>query len=147
MGARTRVILRTLPSLLCWTDAFQTSSAGYPRLAGTSWVALLISARTSDIAMFLDRSPAGLDPLPSPYHVHFAATLDALEGDERVRAARLSRSLARETADAASDLALILAAADDAFDTFVDGWSRWLAAVVPVLVANDIPGSRLIYMR
>ena len=94
--------------------------------------------------MYLDRSPAGLDPLPSPYHIHFAAVIDALEGDERVRAAWLSGSLARGTADAASDLDLILAVADDAFDSFVDGWSRWLAAVVPVLVANEIPGSRLI---
>lgn len=96
------------------------------------------------MVMFLDRSPAGLDPLPSPYHVHFATILDALEGDERVRAAWLSGSLARGTADAASDLDLILAVADDAFDSFVDGWSPWLATVVPVLVANEIPGSRLI---
>lgn len=94
--------------------------------------------------MFLDRSPAGLDPLPSPYHTHYAAVLGALEADERVRAAWLSGSLARGTADAASDLDLILAVADDTFDGFVDGWSHWLAAVVPVLIGNEIPGTRLI---
>lgn len=36
------------------------------------------------------------------------------------------------------------AVADGTFDGFVDGWSRWLAAVVPVLVADQVPGSRLI---
>ena len=94
--------------------------------------------------MFIDRSPAVLEPLPARYHVHFDALLAALEGDDRVRAVWLSGSLARGSADAASDLDLILAVADDGFDEFVDGWSRWLQKVAPMLIAKEIPGSRLI---
>lgn len=85
-----------------------------------------------------------LRPLPEPYHRHFARILEIVEPDERIRGLWLSGSLARGTADAGSDLDLVLAIADDRFDEFVDGWRDWLARITPTLVARAIPNSKLV---
>lgn len=85
-----------------------------------------------------------LAPLPAPYHEHLRRIVDVVEPDQRIRGLWLSGSIARGTADAGSDLDLLLAIADDEFDTFIDHWRGWLVEISPTLVAKDIPGSRLI---
>ncbi|GAB3742941.1 aminoglycoside 6-adenylyltransferase [Microlunatus parietis] len=86
-----------------------------------------------------------LRPLPEPYHRHFARILEVVESDRRIRGLWLSGSLARGTADAGSDLDLVLAVADEEFDAFVEGWRDWLARITPTLVAKAIPNSKLVF--
>lgn len=90
-------------------------------------------------------TPAAMEPLPIKYHELLARVIDVAEPDPRIRGLWLSGSLARGTADAGSDLDLVLAIADDAFDDFVDGWRHWLDMITPTLVANAIPGSNLVF--
>src|SRR5699024_3344029 len=79
-----------------------------------------------------------------PYHKHLHRIVDLVGPDQRIRGLWLSGSIARGTADAGSDLDLLLAIADDEFDTLIDQWRGWLAKITPTLVAKNIPGSRLI---
>jgi predicted nucleotidyltransferase len=57
--------------------------------------------------------------------------------DERVRGVWLSGSLARGTADRASDLDLLVAVADDAHDDFAASWRSWLAEITPTVLAEE----------
>lgn len=93
----------------------------------------------------LDRQvSSALAPLPTAYHGHLHRLVEVVEPDERIRGLWLSGSIARGTADPGSDLDLVLAIADDAFDEFIADWRGWLATVTSTLLAKDIPGSRLI---
>lgn len=91
-----------------------------------------------------NRHPAILAVLPAGYQRLFDRTVEVLAGDERVRALWLSGSLARGTADAASDLDLLLAVADEEHERFEAEWRTWLAAITPTLIARPLafaPGS------
>ena len=90
--------------------------------------------------MIVDPDPPGLAVLPDSYRVLFRRLLDTAAGDERIRAVWLSGSLGRGVADAGSDLDVVLAVADDAFDEFVAGWRAWLARVTPTVLARELPG-------
>ena len=43
------------------------------------------------------------------------------------------------SADAASDLDLIVAVADDELDGFATAWEDWLAAITPTVLAKPLP--------
>lgn len=95
--------------------------------------------------MTVDDVTSALAPLPTPYHHHFSRIRGAVAADPRIRGLWLSGSLARRTADAGSDLDLVLTVDDEHHDAFVDGWRGWLDGLLPVLLAKDIPRSRLIF--
>ena len=82
--------------------------------------------------------------LPEGYQALFARAREVLASDERVRGLWLGGSLARGTADAASDLDLIVAVADDAHAEFAASWREWLADITPTVLAGELafaPGS------
>lgn len=83
-------------------------------------------------------------PLPEPYHRHLARIVAAVEDDDRIRALWLSGSSARGTADAASDLDLIITVTAEAYDSFAADWREWWEALVPTLIAGRVPGSGLV---
>lgn len=86
-----------------------------------------------------------LAPLPEPYHRLYERVLAVCEPDERIRGLWLSGSLARGTADAGSDLDLVVALQDDSYDDFVETWRGWLETVTPILLAKRIPAQKLIF--
>ena len=90
--------------------------------------------------MFTDREPASLGPLPAGYRALFGRLLDVAADDDRVRAVWLSGSAGRGVADAGSDLDVMLAVADEAFDEFAASWPDWLARVTPTVLARALPG-------
>ena len=61
------------------------------------------------------------------------------EADERVRGVWLSGSLARGTADAASDLDLLVAVRDEDLEPFAAEWRVWLEAITPTVLAEALP--------
>ena len=75
--------------------------------------------------------------LPAGYQQLFARAVDVLGSDERVRAVWLSGSLARGTADAASDLDLLVGVADEHHEAFAGSWRTWLAAITPTVLADE----------
>lgn len=83
--------------------------------------------------------PAALAVLPTGYQALFDAAVDVLVADERVRALWVHGSVGRVEADASSDLDLILAVADDAFDDLWGAWPSWLAAITPTVIARPLP--------
>lgn len=86
-----------------------------------------------------------LAPLPEAYQRLYAQVRTFCEPDQRIRGLWLSGSLARGTADAGSDLDLLLAVRDDDYPSFVEGWQAWLGKLTPTLLARQIPaGDRLI---
>jgi hypothetical protein len=86
-----------------------------------------------------------LQPLPATYHQLFGRVVQVAESDQRIRSLWLSGSVARGTADAGSDLDLLLAIDDDHFEEFVAHWREWVGRVTTVLLAKTIPGSNLIF--
>ena len=62
-----------------------------------------------------------------------------LSSDDRVRGLWLSGSLARGTADGASDLDLLVAVRDEDHQAFVDTWRTWLGAITLTVVARRLP--------
>jgi hypothetical protein len=87
---------------------------------------------------------SALAVLPPAYRALFERTRRVAEDDARVRALWLGGSLARGDADAASDLDLLLAVADDAHAEFARDWRAWLARITPTLIARPqpfLPGS------
>lgn len=91
--------------------------------------------------MIHDR-PSIIERLPEGYHRLFDRAVEVFEADERVRALWLSGSLARGTADAASDLDLLVAVADDSHEEFARTWSQWLHAISPTVLAQEQPWSK-----
>jgi hypothetical protein len=83
--------------------------------------------------------PDVLSALPPGYGALFDRALDLARDDERVRALWLSGSLARGTADAASDLDLLIAVRDADLEAFAAGWRDFLARITPTLIARPLP--------
>jgi hypothetical protein len=81
-----------------------------------------------------------LHPLPDAYRALLGRALGVFEADPRVIAAWLSGSLARGTADAFSDLDLLVATSDDGHPSFTAEWTGWLEAITPTVLAKRIPG-------
>ena len=82
--------------------------------------------------------PAALAALPEGYGPLFDRAAAVFEADGRVRAMWLHGALARGQADAASDLDISVAIADDGFDGFAASWRDWLAAITPALTARPL---------
>ena len=79
--------------------------------------------------------PAALAALPEGYGPLFDRATAVFEADGRVRAMWLHGALARGAADAASDLDISVAIADDGFAA---SWRDWLAAITPTLTARPL---------
>ena len=82
--------------------------------------------------------PAALAALPEGYGPLFDRAAAVFEADDRVRAMWLHGALARGAADAASDLDVSVAIADDDFAAFAASWQDWLAAITPTLTARPL---------
>ncbi len=93
--------------------------------------------RCSGYREVVHERPATLAHLPSGYHELFDRAVAVLGSDDRVRAVWLSGSLARGTADAASDLDLLVAVADEHHEGFAASWREWLAAITPTVLAEE----------
>jgi hypothetical protein len=85
------------------------------------------------------RRPAALAVLPDGYQSLFDQAVAVLAADQRVRALWVHGSVGRDEADASSDLDLIVAVADDAFDGFWSAWPEWLAEITPTVLARPLP--------
>jgi predicted nucleotidyltransferase len=86
--------------------------------------------------------PEAVRVLPSGYQNLFRRARELFESDERVRGMWLGGSLARGTADAASDLDVIVAVLDDAHESFTSSWRAWLAEITPTVLAEELPFAR-----
>ena len=85
-----------------------------------------------------------IDRLPPGYRPLLDRAAEVLHADERVRAMWVGGSIARGDADAASDLDLLVAVADDAHEAFAAAWQDWLAEIAPTVIAKPLwfaPGS------
>lgn len=83
-------------------------------------------------------------PLPAGYRTLFERAVQVFEADPRVRGLWLSGSVGRGAADAASDLDLLVAVADDRHLEFAAAWREWLARITPTVLAGELvfrPGS------
>src|SRR3954451_16766107 len=76
--------------------------------------------------------------LPAGYRTLFDRAVEGLQADDRVRGMWLSRSLARGAADAASDLDVLVAVADDDHEAFAGEWRGWLSAITPTVLAEEL---------
>jgi hypothetical protein len=85
-----------------------------------------------------------LAPLPETYHQLYDRVLAVCEPDERIRGLWLSGSLARGNADAGSDLDLLLAVADEAYDAFAADWQNWLDTMTPTLLTKRVPSASIL---
>ena len=81
--------------------------------------------------------PDVVDRLGSGYRNLLVRATTVLDDDERVRGLWLGGSLARGTADAASDLDLLVAVADDHLDEYAGSWRSVLAAITPTVLAEE----------
>lgn len=78
---------------------------------------------------------------PDGYGPLFDRAVDVLYRDRRVRGLWVHGAFGRGAADAASDLDLSVAVADDAFDGFAESWRGWLAEITPTVNADPLaPG-------
>jgi hypothetical protein len=81
--------------------------------------------------------PQVLDRLPHSYRAVFDRAVDVLFEDDRVRAMWLGGSLARGTADAASDLDVFAAIADEHHSSFAAAWLSLLDSITPTVLADE----------
>src|SRR3954468_22735131 len=80
--------------------------------------------------------------MPAPYRVLLARAMTVFEADERVRGMWLHGAIARDGADAGSDLDIDLAVRDDKFSAFASDRDAWLAQITPVVSLVPLaPGS------
>jgi hypothetical protein len=89
----------------------------------------------------VDRDPPPLAALVPSYRPLFNRLLSVCENDDRIRALWLSGSLAKGTADAGSDLDVVVAIRDSDFDEFAEQWREWLATITPTLLARELPAA------
>ena len=82
--------------------------------------------------------PDGFGVYPAGYGQLFDDAVRVLFHDRRVRGMWLHGAFGRGAADAASDLDISLAVADEAFDDFAAGWREWLAEITPTVNADPI---------
>lgn len=92
--------------------------------------------------MDVDRDPAPLAVLVPSYRPLFDRLLAVCEHDDRIRGLWLSGSLAKGTADAGSDLDVLVAVRDGDFEEFIANWRQWLARITPTLLAREMPFGR-----
>ena len=90
--------------------------------------------------MFIEERPEILDRLPTGYRDLFGRLLDVVRSDERVVRMWLAGSVGRGTADAGSDLDVVLTVTGPDFDAFAAAWREWLAQVTPTVLARELPG-------
>jgi predicted nucleotidyltransferase len=84
----------------------------------------------------------GLRVLPPGYRPLFDRARAVFEDDQRVRAMWVHGAMARHAIDAASDLDISIAVADDEFEAFTTSWKEWLALITEtVSVVGIVPGS------
>lgn len=82
--------------------------------------------------------------LPPSYGALLGRAAEVFHADERVRALWVGGSVARGDADAASDLDLLVAIADDGHEAFAAAWQDWLADIASTVIAKPLwfaPGS------
>jgi hypothetical protein len=84
------------------------------------------------------RRPPGLDILPPGYGPLFDRAASLFAADDRVRGMWVHGAMARDAADAASDLDVSLAVRDEDFAAFAAEWETWLAAITPTVSARKI---------
>jgi hypothetical protein len=77
--------------------------------------------------------------LPEGYARLFDRAVEVLAGKSAVRALWLSGSLAQGTADAGSDLDLIVTVDDSAHGEFAAAWRDWLGEITPTVLAKPLP--------
>jgi hypothetical protein len=82
--------------------------------------------------------PAALAVLPPGYGPLFDRTASLFAADDRVRAMWVHGAMARNAADAGSDLDVSLAVRDADFGSFAAGWETWLAEITATLTARKI---------
>jgi hypothetical protein len=82
--------------------------------------------------------PAGLARLPDRYGPLFDDAAAVFSADNRVRAMWLHGAIARDHADAGSDLDVSIAVRDEDFDRFAGEWRDWLAAITPTVTARPL---------
>jgi len=85
----------------------------------------------------INRPPA-LDLLPRGYGPLFDRAASLFAADDRVRGMWVHGAMARDAADAASDLDVSLAVRDDDFAAFAAEWETWLAAITPTVSVRKI---------
>jgi predicted nucleotidyltransferase len=83
----------------------------------------------------LDRMAA----MPPGYADLLASAVAIAEADERIEAMWVGGSVARGVADAGSDLDLMVAVADEAFEDFADDAVAWLRGVGDLVLAAGLP--------
>ncbi len=85
-----------------------------------------------------------LAPLPAAYRVQLTGLLGRAAGDARIRAVWLSGSLARGTADAGSDLDLIITVTDDALPAIRSRWREWWDGLIETVSSRVLDGAGLV---
>jgi hypothetical protein len=103
-----------------------------------------MSARQDEFAVPI-RRPAGLAALPPGYGPLFDRAAAVLAADDRVRAMWVHGAIARDAADAGSDLDLSVAVRDADFADFADAWPSWLADITPTISARPTAAVRGFY--
>src|SRR6202035_3248821 len=105
-----------------------TFRGGSRRPAGPAGASsrIILGVRTPALEVLVVGRPAALAALPEGYGPLFDRAAAVFEADGRVRAMWLHGALARGQADAASDLDISVAIADDGFDGFAASWRGWL---------------------
>ena len=83
--------------------------------------------------------PQELEVLPEGYQILFRRASEHFFADPRVRAVWLGGSLARGTADRASDLDVLVAVDDATYPSFVDAFRTWLSEITPTVIAAAVP--------
>jgi hypothetical protein len=78
----------------------------------------------------------GLEVVDPRYRELWDRTVTALGNDERVRSVALSGSVGKNTADAWSDLDLVVVAHAERFDEFLADWPKWLHTITPTVFAR-----------
>ena len=82
--------------------------------------------------------PAGIDVLPAGYRPLFDQAAGHFAADDRVRAMWVHGAMARQAADAGSDLDVSIAVRDADFAAFAAEWEAWLQAITPTVTARKI---------
>lgn len=77
--------------------------------------------------------------LPAGYRALFDRAVEVFASESHVRGMWLSGSLARGTADVASDLDVLVAVDDEHYDEFATSWRAWLEAITPTVLAEELP--------
>jgi hypothetical protein len=98
---------------------------------------VIVRFMTEGSDVTINRPPA-LDILPPGYGPLFDRAASLFAADNRVRAMWVHGAMARDAADAASDLDVSLAVRDDDFTAFAAEWETWLAAITPTVSVRRI---------